>query len=308
MTEIPAAPDLPVTLIGGYLGAGKTTLINHLLRQADGLRLAVLVNDFGELPIDADLIEDRDDNVISIAGGCVCCSYGSDLMAALVDLDKLVPRPHHLLIETSGVALPVAIAQSVQLIAGYAFDGIVVVADAENILERGQDRYLGDTIERQLVAADIVLLNKTELVRPEELADTRRWLAEKAPISRVVETVRADIPLPTLLGIGSDQLNGNDREPQNHHHASHEAAVFSVDHAIDPERLAEMLIDPELDLIRTKGFVFSSDGRLRALQIVGRRWQVTDAPATASGPGRIVCIRHRGRVDAGAVSRIIAAC
>ena len=76
------ATPLPVTVIGGYLGAGKTTLVNRLLRQADGLRVAVLVNEFGKLPIDADLIESRDENVINIAGGCVCCSYGSDLIVA----------------------------------------------------------------------------------------------------------------------------------------------------------------------------------------------------------------------------------
>ncbi len=81
--------SLPVTVIGGYLGAGKTTLINHLLRQAGGMRLAVLVNDFGELPIDADLIESQDGDIISITGGCMCCAYGSDLMVALVAFDKL---------------------------------------------------------------------------------------------------------------------------------------------------------------------------------------------------------------------------
>jgi G3E family GTPase len=88
-----ARPTLPVTVIGGYLGTGKTTLINQMSCHADGMRLAVLVNDFGELPIDADLIESRDDNVISITGGCVCCSYGSDLMEALIDLDQMDPAP-----------------------------------------------------------------------------------------------------------------------------------------------------------------------------------------------------------------------
>ena len=86
---IGAADPLPVTVIGGYLGAGKTTLVNSLLRQANGQRLAVLVNEFGELPIDADLIEGQDENVINIAGGCICCSYGSDLIMALQDLDQL---------------------------------------------------------------------------------------------------------------------------------------------------------------------------------------------------------------------------
>ena len=83
---------LPVTVIGGYLGAGKTTLVNHLLRNADGLRIAVLVNEFGTLPIDADLIEAQDDNVIAIAGGCVCCSYGNDLVMAMIELARMEPR------------------------------------------------------------------------------------------------------------------------------------------------------------------------------------------------------------------------
>ena len=83
----------PVTVVGGYLGAGKTTLVNHLLRTAQGVRLAILVNDFGSLAIDADLIEARSDNLISIAGGCVCCSFGSDLMGALMKLSEGVPPP-----------------------------------------------------------------------------------------------------------------------------------------------------------------------------------------------------------------------
>ena len=85
------ARRLPVTLIGGYLGAGKTTLVNHLLHHADGRRLAVLVNEFGDLPIDADLIEARDGNLISIAGGCICCSFGSDLVAALLNIKQREP-------------------------------------------------------------------------------------------------------------------------------------------------------------------------------------------------------------------------
>ena len=97
---------LPVTVIGGYLGAGKTTLVNHLLRHAEGRRLAVLVNEFGELPIDADLIEAEGDDLISISGGCVCCSFGSDLTAALLRLAALEPRPDHVVIEASGVAIP----------------------------------------------------------------------------------------------------------------------------------------------------------------------------------------------------------
>jgi G3E family GTPase len=101
---------VPVTVLGGYLGAGKTTLVNHVLRHSGGRRIAVLINDFGALPIDADLIEGSDGGVISIAGGCVCCSYGDDLVTALQAMTTRVPAPAHILIETSGVALPDAIA------------------------------------------------------------------------------------------------------------------------------------------------------------------------------------------------------
>ncbi|MDI1263786.1 MAG: GTP-binding protein, partial [bacterium] len=137
---------IPVTLIGGYLGAGKTTLVNSLLRNANGRRLAVLVNEFGSLPIDGDLITARDGNLISISGGCICCSFGSDLVAALVDMTARGQLIDHLLIETSGVALPGSIVQSIGLLPGLALDGVIVLADAETIEERARDRYMGDTV------------------------------------------------------------------------------------------------------------------------------------------------------------------
>ena len=105
-------------MVGGYLGSGKTTLINQWLRQANGQRLAILVNDFGDLPIDADLIESEDGDVINLSGGCVCCSYGNDLTMALIDLLELSPRPDHVVLEASGVALPGAVAASLGLISG----------------------------------------------------------------------------------------------------------------------------------------------------------------------------------------------
>src|SRR6202000_498817 len=127
---------IPVTLIGGYLGAGKTTLGNHLLRHGHGRRLAVLVNEFGELPVDADLIEARDGNLLSISGGCICCSFGSDLLAALMQMKNPANSIDPLLIETSGVALPQSIVQSLTLLPDLALDGVIVVADAETIEAR----------------------------------------------------------------------------------------------------------------------------------------------------------------------------
>ena len=153
---------IPATVIGGYLGAGKTTLVNHLLRTANGLRLAVLVNEFGALPIDDDLIIAREDNLISLAGGCVC-SFGSDLMAALMDLSQISPPPERVLIEASGVAMPGAIAASVDLLTAYAVDGVLVLADSETVRTRADDLFMGDTIRRQLGEADLILLSKCDV-------------------------------------------------------------------------------------------------------------------------------------------------
>lgn len=303
-------PTVPVTVIGGYLGAGKTTLVNHLLRQANGLRLAVLVNEFGALPIDADLIESSDENVINIAGGCVCCSYGSDLMAALMDLQQVQPAPDHILIEASGVALPEAIAQSVTLITRYVIDGIVLLTDAETIRKYGTDRYLADTIKRQLAAANIVLLNKVDLPEPGALEETRQWLAAQCAKGHIVETENADIPLPLILGAQFENLVTE--VPHHHHdhnhdnpHAEHDTLVMTLDHPVGPEALATKLADPKLDLIRAKGFVRGLDGQIYAVQIIGRRWNLTIASDTPANLGKIICIRFRHPIDLEAISEVV---
>ena len=190
---------LPVTIIGGYLGSGKTTLVNHLLRNANGLRLAVLVNEFGELSIDEDLIEAEGDDIISIAGGCICCSFGNDLTAALIELVKLNPCPDHILIEASGVAIPGSIVSSISLLDEFSCDGIVVLADAETIRNGVQDKYMGDTIARQLSDADIIVLNKSDLVETDVFKSTKHWLSVQYDQASVVETVHGKVPPEVIL-------------------------------------------------------------------------------------------------------------
>ena len=289
---------LPVTLIGGYLGAGKTTLVNHLLRTADGLRLAILVNEFGALPIDADLIEARGEKVIAIAGGCVCCSYGSDLMAALMDLEVVAEEIDHVLIETSGVALPDQVARSLDLLAGYAHDGTVVLADAETVRARASDDYLSDTIAAQLESGDLLLLNKGDLVANADLAATRAWLAHVAPDARLVETAWAQVDKTALLGAGLD------RPPtlRHHHTVAHTALELTLDHAVDVDRLARTLSAAELGLVRAKGVVRDGVGGWHTLQVVGRRRRVGP---TVAGPGRLVCIAIGEVIDEAAVRRAI---
>jgi G3E family GTPase len=293
---------IPVTLIGGYLGAGKTTLVNSLLRNAAGRRLAVLVNEFGALPIDADLIEARDDNLISISGGCICCSFGSDLVGALIDIRGRGQKIDHLLIETSGVALPGSIVQSLGLVQGLAIDGVIVLADAETIEERARDRYMGDTVLAQLAAADIIVLNKIDLVSEPSTAATLRWLARIAPGARVLPARNAGIP--------PDIIMGRNPEPRRHtSHAElhdHETAGFAtlnleIDGPRDADRLAGVLADPRLGLLRAKGFIRGLDGVLVTLHVVGRRVLVAPAPSWVRGPGRLVCIGLAAELDRSAI-------
>lgn len=294
---------LPVTVIGGYLGAGKTTLVNHLLRHPEGRRLAVLVNEFGELPIDADLIERRGEDMIAIAGGCVCCSYGSDLIEALEQILALDPRPDHLLIEASGVALPGGIASSLTLLMGYRLDAVLVLADAETIRARAADRYLADTIARQLAGADLVLLNKADLVSSCNLAETSNWLAEAAPHARSIAVTNATLPTGLALGIAGDRQHDDSR----HHHdsAGYDTASFPVTAPVDAEALARALADPALGLLRAKGFVPVAQGALRTIQTVAHRWSVLPAPAGITGPGRLVAIALPGQLGRQEIQRII---
>lgn len=285
---------LAVTVIGGYLGVGKTTLVNRLLREANGLRLAVLVNEFGELPIDGDLIEADDGNVISIAGGCVCCSYGNDLLMALVDLAKMRPRPDHVLLEASGVALPGAIADSIGLLQDYLTDAVIVLADAETVRERASDRYMGDTVERQLNDADLIVLNKIDLVAAPAGQATLAWLAERFPQARVAAASQARLPAGLVLhsAVGRERLDRRSAPHQLHHF---ETFSITLQNPVDAEKLARRLADSQLGLLRAKGFVKTPAGTLMAIQVVGRRWSVL--PAAASTPTGLVCIGLKAQIN-----------
>ena len=303
---------IPVTVIGGYLGAGKTTLVNHLLREAGsrprdagGRRLAVLVNDFGDLPIDADLIEASDGETVSIAGGCVCCSFGSDLLAALHGIARREPAPDHLLIEASGVALPGAIADTVGLLQRFALDGIVVLADAETVRERAAERYLGDTILRQLAQADLVVAGKADLVDGAALPQLLDWLRAHAP---VLPAMHGDVPFDLLLGIHDPARHGDDRARQGGvltpaHHAAYESCGFGSLPPLDVARLARALAAPECGLLRAKGVLRDIDGAPVTLHLVGRR--ADTRPAERGEPGRLVCIGLRGRIDRPRIDNIL---
>lgn len=272
---------IPVTLIGGYLGAGKTTLVNHLLRNAASKRLAVLVNEFGELPIDADLIEAQDGDIISLSGGCVCCSYGNDLISAIMDVAALDPAPDHILLEASGVALPGAIASSVTLLNTVTLDGIAILADAETVLTRSTDKYMGDTILRQMKDADLVFLNKADLVSEQQLVATKDWLADVAKGAVVIETRYAQAPLSVVLQ-DFDRNPVIDGAQVPHNTSAFETVKLTADEPVNPRQFAQSLIDNTPGIVRAKGFVRDHDGALKTVQIVGKRIDISAAPTEVS--------------------------
>ncbi len=293
-------PALPVTVIGGYLGSGKTTLVNHLLRHANGVRLAVLVNEFGDLAIDQDLIEATGDDIISIAGGCVCCSFGNDLTAALMDLSRMAPPPDHILIEASGVAIPGAIAAAIGLLDGFSSDGVVVVADAETIRRHAGDKYMGDTVTRQLHDADIILLNKADLVGAEDLKATRSWLSGQSLPARVIETVQGAVAPAVVLGSHPARIY----QPAPHHEATNlDMLTLRPKGRVDVDHLAEALTDKDCGLIRAKGFATSVDGKKTLVQVVGHRWRTS--PASGDVGDGIICLGFRGEMNRARLSRLL---
>lgn len=287
---------LPVSVIGGYLGAGKTTLVNHLLRHADGRRLAVLVNEFGELAIDEDLIEAESDGLISIAGGCICCSFGNDLIGALQNLAALSPAPDHIVIESSGVAIPGAIVATLQLAGAFRSDGIVVVVDAETVRAHALDDYIGDTICRQLADAEIIVANKTDLIGPQARGDLETWLEQTAPGAIVIPADRGRVRPDALLGAV--------RAPGVGHSAHHSDQLFDSVVLTPPDgcnlaALARALATGPYGVIRAKGHARGDDGRLALLHTVGQRWEVT-ASSEPHNVG-IICLGFRGKLDATAI-------
>jgi G3E family GTPase len=174
-------------------------------------------------------------------------------------------------------------------------DGILILADAETVRNRAADRYLGDTIERQLADADIIVLNKTDLVSGDDADATVRWLAEKAPRADVIATSRGDLPDEIALQnfVGRERF---DRAVSAHQADLFETMSITLEGAVDAERLASRLAGPGLGLVRAKGFVTAADGACMAVQVVGSRWSVSPARAGARSSG-IVCIGPKRDFD-----------
>lgn len=297
-------PDVPVTVIGGYLGSGKTTLVNHLLRTG-GERLAVLVNDFGDVDIDADLIESDDGTTISLANGCICCSLADGLAAGLDTLAALNPPPRRIVVETSGVADPSSVAAYAHA-PGLALDAVVVVVDVETVRQRADDRYVGDTIAAQLRAGDILVLNKTDLIGPADLEALRAWLALQRPGAVTVATEQARVDPALLFGVAPPSGRAAPAGAGNTAAGQPAGTVYQSWSWRHPDPISRSAIDRVMaelpdTVVRAKGVLrlVEEPARVLVLQRVGRRWSLRPLRSGGDGPCRLVLIGLTGAVEEG---------
>ena len=262
-----SAAKVPVTVLTGYLGAGKTTLLNRILSEDHGKQYAVIVNEFGELGIDNDLIVDADEEVFEMNNGCICCTVRGDLIRIIEGLMKRRNKFDAIIIETTGLADPAPVAQTFfvddDVAARASLDAIVTVVDAKHVMLRLEDSH---EAEEQIAFADIILLNKTDLVTPQELEEVRQRIRLINNQAKMFETVNSQVPIDHVLGVGAfdlDRVLAIEPDFLGEDAHEHDDAITSIslssDDPMNPDRflawVRRVTAEQGQDILRTKGII-----------------------------------------------------
>lgn len=309
------ADATPVTVLTGFLGAGKTTLVNRLLAEDHGMRLAVLVNDFGAVDVDSELIVGVDTGTVTLANGCVCCEIRDDLMNAVRSVLRQDDQLDGIVLEASGVAEPMGIARTFSspgVRHQVRLDGVVAVVDAELLPQQTEDPATRDLVFSQIGYSDLVILNKIDLADNARVSQVRDFVHDRLPAVRIVETSFADVPFQVLVGTRPDDLGDDVELPEHDHQHRFVSWVYRRSEPFDPAALNKAISSLPRSVYRIKGFVHSADDpdRRQVLQAVGMRSEVLphddwgpDGPETC-----LVVIADRETVDRNDIERRLDAC
>ncbi|MDP5123737.1 MAG: GTP-binding protein, partial [Cyanobium sp. MAG_04] len=266
-SPVPAAERLPVTVLTGYLGAGKTTLLNRILTHEHGLKVAVIVNEFGEVGIDNQLVVDTDEEIFEMNNGCICCTVRGDLIRIIGNLMKRRDRFDHLVIETTGLADPAPVIQTFfvdeDLRDELRLDAVVTLVDLKHV----ELHWDTEEVQEQLAFADVLVLNKADLVSDSERAAIERRVRAINPVARLLTSHNADVPMQELLGVQAFELErALSLDPGflvDEHAHEHDDAVGSValveERPMDMEKLgswiSELVSSRGPELFRMKGII-----------------------------------------------------
>lgn len=276
---------LPMTVISGYLGAGKTTLINRLLSEDHGQKLLVMVNDFGSINIDEKLLASTEDDTLTLTNGCVCCTMGADLYIAIGKVLDRTPRPDHLIIEASGIADPVKIANAAKAEPDLSYGGIITVVDAQTIETLSTDVMIGAQINGQISAADLIVASKTTVL-PQRMNQCIRALSG---VELVVANA-TDSLAPLVLG----SHFANPFPPHASGHPDYVSWSFQGNVVLSRTQLDHLLACRPTTMFRFKGIVQGPDETAWIVQVVGNQVEIT--PTTAREKTTVVAIGVHGNI------------